>query len=301
MSEPKQEAPVGDPAAPSLMNWKVALSISESPDLDALGLGLVHLEDAFVEMARHLLARGASLFYGGDHRLQGFTQILFDLVRIYDLPDKPPAERIRNFLAWPLHLRLTAEQRAGLRTITELEELAPPADLSMDPHAFIESTTPEGRYVWARCLTAMRERITAEMNARVLLGGRVEGYKGKYPGLAEEAHLTIRSGKPIYLLGGFGGCTKALIQAILGKPCPPLTTEFQQQSADYAATMELFNQRRPEAPIDYNVLLADFQNTGVAGLKNGLDEEENLRLFETDDVNEMTALVLKGLQHLSSP
>jgi hypothetical protein len=297
----KRRVPVGDPGAPGLMNWKVALSISESPDLGALGLGHVHLEDAFVEVARHLLASGASLFYGGDHRLQGFTQIMFDLVRIYDLPDKPPAERIRNFLAWPLHLHLTAEQRAGLRSIAELEELTPPADLSVDPHIFIDSTTPEHRYIWARCLTAMRERITAAMNARVLLGGRIEGYKGKYPGLAEEAHLAIRSGKPVYLLGGFGGCTKALIQAILGKPCPPLTTEFQRKNADYAATMDLFNHRLPEAPIDYNVLLTDFQNTGVAGLKNGLDDEDNLRLFETDDVNEMTALVLKGLHHSSSP
>src|SRR6266481_1039098 len=98
MPNTRKKPTAPDPNAPSLRNWKVALSISDSPDLENLGLGRVHMEDAFVEIARHLLARGASLLYGGDHRLQGFTQILFDLVRIYDLPDKPPAERIRNFL-----------------------------------------------------------------------------------------------------------------------------------------------------------------------------------------------------------
>jgi len=49
--------------------------------------------------------------------------------------------------------------------------------------------------VWARCLTAMREKMNTDINARVLLGGRLEGFMGRYPGLAEEALLAKRSGK----------------------------------------------------------------------------------------------------------
>lgn len=294
-------AAADDSRVSGLIKWKVAVSISESPDLDGLGLGHVHLEDAFVEIARHLLARGASLYFGGDHRLQqGFTHILFDLVRDYDLPDKPPTERVRNFLAWPLHLRLTTEQRARLRTIAEVEEVPPPAGLNVDPQTFIEPATAEHSFIWACSLTAMRERMTAEMNARVLLGGRVLGHKGKYPGLAEEAHLAIRAGKPLYLLGGFGGCTNAVIQAILGKTCYPLTMEFQRQNVQFNTSMDFYNQRRTETPIDYDSLVADFQKAGVAGLRNGLENEDNYRLFETDDVSEMTALVLKGLHNLAT-
>jgi len=38
-----------------------------------------------------------------------------------------------------------------------------------------------------------------------MLGGRTLGYKGKYPGLVEEALITLQAGKPLFLLGGFAG------------------------------------------------------------------------------------------------
>jgi len=52
---------------------------------------------------------------------------------------------------------------------------------------------------------------------------------------------------------------------------------------------------RPDAPIDYDALCAQFAQAVISGLRNGLDEKENRILFETDDVDEMIALVLKGL------
>lgn len=57
----------------------IAISISESPDMPALGLSDGHLRDAMVEIARHLLALGARLVYGGDLRQYGFSELLFEL------------------------------------------------------------------------------------------------------------------------------------------------------------------------------------------------------------------------------
>jgi len=51
----------------------------------------------------------------------------------------------------------------------------------------------------------MREQLLVRTQARIMLGGRTTGYKGKYPGLVEEALLTLQAGKPLYLMGGFGG------------------------------------------------------------------------------------------------
>ena len=49
------------------------------------------------------------------------------------------------------------------------------------------------------------------------------------------------------------------------------------------------------------VLLTIFSNDhGVAGLRNGLSERDNLRLFETDDLDEMISLLLQGLNALRS-
>ncbi len=54
-------------------------------------------------------------------------------------------------------------------------------------------------------------------------------------------------------------------------------------------------------PIDYKALTAEFEKFGVAGLNNGLDAEENERLFTTTNLPEMIALVLRGLGRLGKP
>lgn len=293
--------PLTDATVPTpLGHLRIGMSISESPDDDlaARGLGRMHLDHAFVEIARHLLAAGASLSYGGDHRVAGFSQILFDLVRTYDLPDKPNPERIRNYLAWPLYLSLKAAVRAALKSVAKIIEVPPPDDLGIDPKTFIAPDTVAGRRVWSRCLTAMRSQMNEETDARIFLGGRLTGFKGKYPGLVEEAHRAITSGKPIYLLGGFGGCTAAIIEALRGNPPESLTTEYHRQADPLYAQMLDTASLAPDTPVDYPSLINDFHCTGTTGLHNGLSQADNERLFETDDIDEMVALVLKGLASL---
>ena len=49
----------------------------------ALGLSEEHLQDAMTEIALQLLSSGKSLAYGGDLRVHGFTELLFELVERY--------------------------------------------------------------------------------------------------------------------------------------------------------------------------------------------------------------------------
>src|SRR5207247_1977966 len=102
----------------------------------------------------------------------------------------------------------------------------PPADLGIDPAVFTTPDDPLGRYAWARSLTVMREEMNKKTSARVILGGQVTGFKGKYPGLLEEALFALRSGKPVYLVGGFGGCTRAIVDALKGGVPEVLTEAF---------------------------------------------------------------------------
>jgi hypothetical protein len=64
------------------------------------------------------------------------------------------------------------------------------------------AATAEGRYVLARSLTHMRTEITKRTHARVVLGGKPHTFFGIMPGIVEEALLTIRQDKPLYVLGG---------------------------------------------------------------------------------------------------
>jgi len=44
-----------------------------------------------------------------------------------------------------------------------------------------------------------------------VVGGRTGlGYRGQMPGVLEEALLTFRAKRPLYLVGAFGGCARLI-------------------------------------------------------------------------------------------
>jgi hypothetical protein len=135
-----------------------------------------------------------------------------------------------------------------------------------------------------------------------VLGGQLSGYKGKMPGLAEEVYLAMRERKPVFLLGGFGGCAHAIIEALCGGTPRELTTEYRRSLPGYADMAACYRQPLPEGEVGPDFDLVDFfQRAGLAGLRNGLDEKENRRLFETVYADEMGLLLLKGIEILELP
>lgn len=298
------------PEEKKLLSGKtIGLSISESADLSALGFDEMHLRDTLIEFTRQLLARDATLAYGGDLRAGGFTRILFDLVRAHNSSGAPEAYRpVHNYVAWPLHLKVDEDAEAELIKVGRLHRVPLPDDLMREPgvaaDTFLPPDTRVTRYVWARCLTAMRERMNEQSDARVLIGGKVRGYTGKYPGLLEEADLALRASKPLFLLGAFGGCTRAVIELVEGGSPESLTLDFQCEDQAYQQFVEEYNSRAAAKPelglesIDYESVGRAFREAGPAGLYNGLDAEENKRLFYVVDPDEIIHLVLKGLSNL---
>lgn len=289
-------APGPGKSEPPLKGRLIGLSISDSANLSAHGMGQVHLEDAMVECARHLLTQGASLAYGGDLRPGGFTTILFELVRNHNRAGTK--ERIHNFLAWPLWLRI--DRSIWHEYMDEIKDyrLQPPADLGIDPAIFAPPDSMPGRYIWSRSLTAMRTAMNDQIVARVLLGGQVCGFKGKYPGVLEEALLALRSKKPLYLIGGFGGCTQAIVEAIKGGVPEVFTQTFQAVDPLLAVLATRF-QADAEAgngsAIDYAAEVSYLRSVGFTGLYNGLTAEENESLGTSKNLPEIIYLLMKGL------
>ncbi|MBF0135450.1 MAG: hypothetical protein H7833_11260 [Magnetococcus sp. DMHC-1] len=315
-----------------LSGWTIAISISESPDLALSGLQPIHLELAMQEMARYLLAQGADLAYGGDLRPGGFTEQLFQLVATYRRKDDhDDVRRIHNYLAWPIHLDFSPDHRKILENMAIFHCLQPPASLrhpSLNP----EIRPPNdalGRYLRSISLTAMRQEMHRTCQARILLGGKLTGYSGRCPGILEEAWLALQAGIPLFVLGGFGGCTARIAQALLGETPeefseiyqveqankahqakqtsastsplqkPPATSTLQELLATYRTEREKGD---PLAEVfDYQKVLHTLKEKGPAGLNNGLLKEENERLFATPYLAEMIQLVIKGLQQCATP
>jgi SLOG cluster2/TIR domain len=310
----------------SLNGMRIALSISEAKDLGHFGVSPLHLVSTMVEVARHALCHGAVIAYGGDlreRRQYGFTRQLFELVHAYTDLGRQRLERICNFLAYHIAAELPRDEESRLIELATFvkplpQNVADRFQLDLDRRQTIPDDTPAHRYIRARCLTAMREAMCRETDARIIIGGRVSGHQGKYPGLFEEAYLTLCAGKPLYLVGGFGGCARLLIQMICDKQRPvELTRDYQRAhprmarypGADGSDQQEMvpFEQlehsylryeQEPEIGqerIDYDSCVDEFLSASIMDLKNGLTEEENRDLFETSELDRIVYLLMKGL------
>ena len=150
---------------------------------------------------------------------------------------------------------------------------------------------------------AMREAMNSEIDARIILGGKVIGYRGKYPGLVEEAIIALKNKTPVYLIGGYGGCAKALIDAVMGESPVELTENFQFQNSSYKELANYYNEKAEvtgDEKIDYSLVVTYLNEKGIAGLSNGLTEKENKTLFSSTDILEVIGVMLKGLSKLQA-
>jgi len=296
----------------------VALSVSSAEDVGRFGLRASHLDGILLELSRYLLVAGVRLAYGGHLKANGYTIRLADLLKdpiVEQLRGEPsrveaaPAELV-TYLAWPMPSSVRDEARLG--PLVEVRRCDRPADIdeTLDPaFVFIPQVelpldSPLHRFAWARGLTVMRERQTSDVAARVIVGGRVgpsgDGYRGRMPGVLEEALLSIRSDRPVYLVGAFGGCARLVLDVLEGRSRPELTWDHQR-AMPYSEELRRLYHERGQTWDEYDDIAAFLQSRSLAGLKNGLTLEENKELATTRSGERIVELVLRGLQQSYPP
>jgi hypothetical protein len=282
----------------------IGVSVSDHDDLATLGLGETHLRDATMEVARSILAHGAGLAYGGDLRPNGLTWNLLNLVFAY--AGGSEKDRLRNYRAWVVHKFEDEKTRDALTEIIDRStfiNLDLPADVLSDyPEEVKQKPSKDaavGRYIAGRSLTLMREKMRDETNARIVLGGRVSGYSGSYPGILEEVYLAMTKHTSVYILGGYGGCAGCIAELVKGGSPAELTLDYQiKTNPNYDRFVALHNSKSQQK-IDYEKVTSLIRDNGIEGLNNGLEKDENLRLLESVNLDEVTYLVLKGLTNLN--
>lgn len=258
----------------------VGISISESPDLRVFGLSDRHLQDAMAEIALKLLADGVSLAYGGDLRQHGFTRFLSELIGRYrGHPRHAGSIAITDYLAWPVHIRMTPSELASFS-----EDHEPTAHLifldlygtRLAPEQRMKFSAYEPQEdEWTMGLTAMRNTMLADIRARVVMGGKVEGYKGAMPGIAEETYLSLKASQPVFILGGFGGCARDIAET-LGLADSWAGSRGEWDGRQY------------------------FHEFSPGDLHNGLSEDENFALASTPHIQQAVNLVSRGLCNVFS-
>lgn len=282
---------------------EIALSIGDVPaaDLLAVGLSEQHFQDAMIEVSRHLLARGATLAYGGAPD-KTFTESLLDLVESHTSENNVVFKRLRNYVARPYlpadRIKYVAEHIQSV-DLVPIPDAADIADLPIEGPGI---TAEESLYRKARHLTEMRRFMAnrPRMMARVAMGGKLRGFSGRYPGIVEEALTFLSQGKPLFLLGGFGGCAAAVADALKGtideRLDGSLRTEEEHKRIKYFNAH--IGSAASEDRIDYAWLGKTLREGSIAGLRNGLSDAENEVLFASRDLTEIVYYLLKGLTNL---
>lgn len=277
-----------------LKGKKVAISVSESDDFESLGLGQAILRDLTVELSRHILIAKGRMVYGGDLRREGYTELFKDLSYQYGQFEKTDSSHVYfdNYLAWPITTKLTddivadyAHNRVNLVKVAHAAECEGVVNLT----EFLPPVGDSNLYLWGQSLTKMRETMESAVSARIIVGGRTRGFKGKMAGLLEEFKIAKDNHHPIYLVGGFGGISGMLCAAIR-KEIPFNAFLEEACKHDYYESLFKYYEAKGQ-PIDYSWI----DDITLHDLNNGLTPEENYSLFTTTNVTEIVSFILQGL------
>lgn len=147
--------------------------------------------------------------------------------------------------------------------------------------------------------------------AFIFIGGAVDEFKSVMPGVFEEfLHAVSSPSKaPVYLMGGLGGATRVIAEALLNpRKSPPLKLTQAHYQGVKAANGAEYDKLVAELSADEQASLKEsfqqlwrvIQSAHTEGgishlLDNGLSEEDNKRLLTTDNTVEAVSLIWEGI------
>jgi SLOG cluster2 len=267
------------PLIPSnaLSGLRIGMSVSDSADLSRLGLTPMHCDLAIAELTRAIILAGGTIIYGGRLDPPGFTTIMLKEIRRY----REDREALIICVPHSEHRHHSAEELAGYEreltssaTLTLLDSTGTPVTPQKRP----DSSTDD-----QAALTAMRRYVTRIADARVLVGGKLDKFRGTSPGIIEEAQFALQAEQPLYVAGGFGGAAAAVASVLL--------TDTAWYPPDF-----------PFEVVGHHSALSALAETAKANpiVDNGLTAARQQQLAATHRPGDIASIVVSGLAHVAS-
>ena len=260
--------------------------------------------DCWEKVAKALLLQGATLAYGGKAQ-RGLTKALATVVESLADPLSHP-ETERSHRVPRLRLMPPDYTKIDSDDLPQYTTLEPVAGLTRDELESIDGK--KLRQWWERVLGLFRMRLAIAESAIgcvALGGGAPDPAKRRMAGVAEEILIHAVLGRPVYVLGGFGG-SAAIAGARLGLERPWVGNTdglFPDLSEEQRAWMASnADKLRPPPwralPTDDAAVLEAFEDHALGTAcwpPNGLSVEDNRRLFASTDPLEISGLISLGL------
>ena len=234
-----------------------------------------------------------------------------------------------NHSAWPNYADISEEDEAEFvdvcRFVPITQELA---GISSADASTLEDLEQDGeqekRVVFNKsvALSAMRrfmakgmtesgaggkEHAIPAVSCRIFVSGKYRGFTGVLPGLYEELLYCFLHKRPVYLMGGYGGATRLITEYLQGrtrKSDALLTLTALRNASPWIKKIESTYSpfecpdgfQPPKAALEALRTHIDMVKEDLpSGLDNGLDADENKRLFEVTDPAHAASLIMRGL------
>lgn len=259
----------------------IAMSVSDAPDRARLGFPQREIDRAVLSLSTSLVRDGADIAYSGNLDPEGYTFKIFrHLAGAYAGGRETP---FRHFVPEPVG-RVTRyeelydalrEGRGTVRTELARAERFFTARVRQDSIQLDGETRVRNDAELAQWFDeaaplqvgpaygAARRIVSNLAAARVVVGGRMgildipeDAYQGDFPGIAEEAILTLEAGRPLIALGAFGGASRDIAIA-LGLLDPRERLPRTAQNPTYALAMERIAALSDRVPPTLRVRLAE--------------------------------------------
>ncbi|TDS28027.1 TIR domain-containing protein [Halanaerobium congolense] len=272
-----------------LKDKKIAFSISETSKKQK-ELKFYVLKNVMSELVRYIFYFGGDIYYGGSLKYDeegnfNLLKTMLEVLELYFNYEKADDKRIYNYVPQKISNKISVNYKARYKNLLEIIECGQNegSNITKDKKTELEE--------WIDDLSIMRNKIIDEIDAVILMGGKYFNYSGKYPGLLEEFLLAIKKQKTIFLLGGFGGVTKEIINLLKGKDSEYLSEvkQLEKNSSEYRTYYS------NNIILKYSDIKDKINNLDYRNLNNGLSEEENRMLFRTEDSHQIISLIIKGL------
>lgn len=258
----------------------VAISVGDAPDRGRLGFPQREVDRALLSTCTAFVRAGAEIAYAGHLDPEGYTFKIFrHLAGAYAGSRETP---FRHFVPEPVArgaryadlLAVLNEVRGVVRTEIARGDAFVPVrpggggirlgdevvsdDVQFDKWfaAVAPRTAPEG-------FGMARRMMSKRVHARVVMGGRMgvlsdpsDTYQGAMPGIVEEAIVTLEAGKPLVVLGAFGGAARDVAIA-LGLLGAEQAVPRGEQNDTYGPSIERVASLRNRIPGELRHLLAN--------------------------------------------
>jgi hypothetical protein len=289
----------------------IALSAGGDDDeLAERGLGMEHVDELMVRVAKKLLNTGNRLCFGGTLGIseKKLTQYLIETAQNWldnaaasecDVTN-PATWPLVNYAAWPHHTLISEKQRANQVGVCQFTDINPPGV----PDARLKvpknwKTNSQAQVYIGDSLSEMRDQSTRDSDLRIVWAGKIKGSSGWMPGILEEVGYSLAQNKPVLILGGYGGCAGLIAKYLADKhePWPEALTlntgpEDQLDDSARQALQARFDKIKTD--------LTDYRTRMLAGEPlNGLSADIVNEALTAENGHRMTTLVAKAIDELS--